>query len=92
MHKSKGIGRRLPAVILARKRFSHQKVEDGVELSELCSDWKDIVGVLGNPKQEVAAALLRVRYCLLGILDVLAFFLGSTDSEPSAFDRLQSGG
>ncbi|KAJ6860492.1 hypothetical protein NC651_036781 [Populus alba x Populus x berolinensis] len=40
-------------------------VEDGAELSELCSDWKDAEGVLGNPKQELATALLRVRYCLL---------------------------
>ena len=44
-------------------------MDDGAESSELCSDWKSTTGVLAflcDPKQGMAAALLLVRYCLVG--------------------------
>ena len=44
-------------------------MDDGAESSELCNDWKSTTGVLAflcDPKQGMAAALLLVRYCLVG--------------------------
>jgi hypothetical protein len=57
-------------------QIKNQKVDDGAESSELCSGWKaaGALDFLCGPKQVMAAALLLVKYCLLG---------GATTVSPS---------
>jgi hypothetical protein len=53
----------------SKHETNHQKVDDGAESSEICSDWKSIVGALDflcDPKQGIAVALFLVRYYLVG--------------------------
>jgi hypothetical protein len=66
-------------------------VDEGAQSSELCSDWKTTAGALNflyNPKHGMTAALLRVRYCLVGwatvvMASTLEWCIGGVEPESS---------